>query len=161
MNSSIGCRIRQIRGDESRASFSERFGIGTTTLQRYENDERSPDIDFLSKLQVATGYSFDYLVYGKESSLPTDEALILEKYRQANPELRNRMLMLLLGAENGATTTVVTNPVNSGNGTQLNGKNNKVESPTLNNESKTKVKAKKIGNVMGDNAKIKLNKMEF
>ena len=83
-DSSIGLRIRNIRGKESRASFAERLGIGTATLQRYEGDERSPDIDFLTKLQKLTGYSLDYLVYGRELSIPADEALILEKYRQAD-----------------------------------------------------------------------------
>ncbi|WP_277560685.1 helix-turn-helix domain-containing protein [Acinetobacter beijerinckii] len=160
MSSSIGSRIRNIRGNESRALFSEKFGIGTATLQRYENNERSPDIDFLIKLQMATGYSFDYLVYGKEASLPVDEALILEKYRQANSEIKNKMLMLLL-ADEKTTDSVVNSPLNSGNETHLSGKNNKVENPTSTNKSKTKVKAEKIGNVIGDNAKIKMKKMEF
>ncbi|ENX02675.1 hypothetical protein F900_01121 [Acinetobacter modestus] len=123
MSSSIGSRIRNIRGGESRALFADKLGIGTATLQRYENDERSPDIDFLSKLQTITGYSFDYLIYGEEASLPTDEALILEKYRQANPVLRNRILMLLLGGDSEATKTVVKNNKNSVKGQQI-GDNN-------------------------------------
>lgn len=123
MDSSIGFRIRNIRGKESRASFAEKLAIGTTTLQRYENDERSPDIDFLTKLQEITGYSLDYLVYGKELSIPPDEALILEKLRQANTETRNKVLLLLLGGAELFETkpkTVIQNPVNSGDGAQYN-----------------------------------------
>lgn len=95
--SSIGSRIRNIRDLESRASFAEKLCIGTATLQRYEGDERSPDIDFLVRLQKLTGYSLDYLIYGKESSLIKEEALLLEKYRQANAETKNKILLLLLG----------------------------------------------------------------
>lgn len=128
---SIGCHIRNLRGKESRSSFSERLGIGTTTLQRYENDERSPDIEFLTKLQKITGYSLDYLVYGKESGIPNDEALLLEKYREASPEIKNRMLMLLLGGnESNATNSVVNSGVNTGSITQHNGKK-----PTIDNRN--------------------------
>ena len=121
MEISVGTRIRKIRGTESRASFADKFGIGTTTLQRYENDERSPELDFLMRLQSATGYSLDYLVYGKDSFLPSDEKLLLDKYRQASPEIKNKMLMLLLSGE--TTNSVVNSPVNSGNGQQI-GDNN-------------------------------------
>lgn len=147
MTSSIGSRIRNIRGKESRSSFAERLGIGTATLQRYESDERSPDIDFLSKLQIATGYSLDYLVYGKESSLPTDEALILEKYRQASPEIKNKILMFLL-SESDASSNVVNEITNTGNGTQYNAKKQTVNNaPVTPNKTKIKV-AKQRGDIV-------------
>jgi len=118
MAASIGSRIRNIRGRESRTSFAEKLDIGTTTLQRYENDERSPDIDFLTKLQGVTGYSLDYFVYGREATLPPDEALILEKYRQADEVVKNKMLMLLLGISD-ATGTVVNKQNTINNGVQI------------------------------------------
>ena len=133
MEISVGTRIRKIRGTESRASFADKFGIGTTTLQRYENDERSPELDFLMRLQSATGYSLDYLVYGKDSFLPSDEKLLLDKYRQASPEIKNKMLMLLLSGE--TTNSVVNSPVNSGKGNQYNGTNQ-----TINNAAPAKSK---------------------
>lgn len=161
---SIGSRLKEER---ERLGYTQPIfaGLAETTKKSqidYEKDLTQPKAGYLAVI-AAVGADVQYIVTGQRSSnvLPTDETLILEKYRQAAPELRNRILMLLLGAEGEATKSVVNNPVNSGKGTQLNGKNNKVESPTLNDESKTKVKAKKIGNVMGDNAKIKLNKMEF
>lgn len=161
---SIGSRLKEER---ERLGYTQPIfaGLAETTKKSqidYEKDLTQPKAGYLAVI-AAVGADVQYIVTGQRSSnvLPTDETLILEKYRQAAPELRNRILMLLLGAEGEATKSVVNNPVNSGKGTQLNGKNNKVESPALNDESKTKVKAKKIGNVMGDNAKIKLNKMEF
>lgn len=120
MDSSIGFRIRNIRGKESRAVFAEKMGIGTATLQRYEGDERSPDIEFLTKLQSLTGYSLDYLVYGKEIAVPEGESLILEKYRQASDATRNKVLMLLLGGLLPEQKTDIHNPVNSGSGNQTN-----------------------------------------
>ena len=76
----LGQRIFAIRGKESRKVFADKTGVGTATLQRYENDERSPDISFLIKLQEMTGYSLDYLVHGRNVSVGNDKALILEKY---------------------------------------------------------------------------------
>lgn len=93
----LGQRIFAIRGKESRKVFADKTGVGTATLQRYENDERSPDISFLIKLQEITGYSLDYLVHGRDVSVSNDEALILEKYRQADNSTRHTALVLLLG----------------------------------------------------------------
>lgn len=123
---SIGSRIRNIRGKESRSSFAEKLNIGTATLQRYEGDERSPDIEFLTKLQAITGYSFDFLIYGKETNMPNDEALLIEKYREATPEIKNKLLMLLLGGID-ATNNVVNQAANTGSGDQLNAKKQKVD----------------------------------
>lgn len=99
---SLGQRIFAIRGKQSRKVFADATGVGTATLQRYENDERPPDISFLLKLQQMTGYSLDYLVHGQDISVSQDEALILEKYRQASNDIRHQALILLLGAGDNA-----------------------------------------------------------
>ena len=93
----LGQRILLIRGKVSRKDFASEYGIGTATLQRYENDSRSPDIEFLVKLQQKTGWSLDYLVHGKEISLNTDEALVVEKYRNSSNEIKNKVLLTLIG----------------------------------------------------------------
>lgn len=93
----LGQRILLIRGKVSRKDFASEYGIGTATLQRYENDSRSPDIEFLVKLQQKTGWSLDYLVHGKEISLNTDEALVVEKYRNSSNEVKNKVLLTLIG----------------------------------------------------------------
>lgn len=147
MSFSIGSRIRNIRGKESRSIFSQKLGIGTATLQRYENDERSPDIDFLTKLQLLTGYSLDYLVYGKESVIPTDEALILEKYRQADEATKNKMLMLLLGGSE-ATANVAIEATHTGSGVQNNAKIQNINNaPSTTNQTKIKI-GKQNGDVV-------------
>ena len=91
MSDSFGSRIRSIRGKESRA-FAEKLDVGTTTLQRYENDERSPDFEFINKLQQLTGYSFDYLISGKEPDLPIEENLLLSKFREATSDVKIKFL---------------------------------------------------------------------
>lgn len=150
MTISIGFRIRNIRGKESRSVFAERFNIGTTTLQRYENDERSPDLDFLIKLQEFTGYSFDYLVYGKETNIPNEEALLIEKYREAKPEIKNKILMLLL-TESDTTENVVNHSVHTGSGDQYNAKNQNINNaPVTTQISKIKIGKNKGDVVSGD-----------
>ena len=72
---------------ESRASFAEKLDVGTTTLQRYENDERSPDFEFINKLQQLTGYSFDYLISGKSQICQLKKSL-LSKFREATSDVK-------------------------------------------------------------------------
>ena len=72
--------------------FAEKLDVGTTTLQRYENDERSPDFEFINKLQQLTGYSFDYLISGKEPDLPIEENLLLSKFREATSDVKIKFL---------------------------------------------------------------------
>ena len=127
---SIGERVRIIRGNESRKYFAEKFGIGTATLQRYEDNERTPDVDFLMKLQKYAQVTLDYLVNGEDISLSKEERNLLNNYRTSSQSLKNQVQLLLIGVGNvdNATENVVSSPVNSGSGTQLNGTN-----PTINN----------------------------
>lgn len=94
---SVGQRLFFLRGKVSRKVFAEKLGVGTATLQRYENDERRPDLEFLMKVCELTGLSLDYLVYGKHNqTLSKNEKIVLENYRQANADTKNQVLMLLL-----------------------------------------------------------------
>lgn len=102
----LGQRIFAIRGKDSRKVFADKTGVGTATLQRYENDERSPDISFLIKLQEMTGYSLDYLVHGHDVNVSNDKALMLEKYSQADNDTQNQVLLLLLGAGSHAKQNI-------------------------------------------------------
>ena len=126
---SIGLRLKEER---ERLGFTQPVfaGLAETTKKSqidYEKDLTQPKAGYLSVI-ANVGADVQYIITGQRSSnaLPTDEVLILEKYRQASPEIKNKMLMLLLsGAE--TTAGVVKNPVNSGNGTQLNGKKSKID----------------------------------
>ncbi len=164
---SIGLRLKEER---ERLGFTQPVfaGLAETTKKSqidYEKDLTQPKAGYLSVI-ANVGADVQYIITGQRSSnaLPTDEVLILEKYRQASPEIKNKMLMLLLG---GAETTagVVKDLENTRNNIENSDTNQGVDSPVSTSQSKTKVKAKKvdniIGNVVGGNGKLKIKKMEF
>lgn len=127
--SSIGERIRNIRGVESRKAFAEKFEIGTATLQRYEDNERTPDVEFLVKLQRYAEVTLDYLVNGEDFSLNIEEKNLLNNYRAASRELKNQTQLFLIGVSPliNATESVVNQPTHTGSGDQLNAKKQKVD----------------------------------
>ncbi len=165
MENNVFFRLKneRLRLNLGQSDIADATDVSLKTVQRWEKEVAIPS-DKLALL-ANCGIDVQYVVTGQRSSnvLPTDEVLILEKYRQASPEIKNKMLMLLLGLEspNNATESVVNNPNNSESGTQLNGKNNTVDNSVLTNKSKTEVNADKIGNVLGGRSKIKIKKMEF
>ena len=127
--SSIGERIRNIRGVESRKAFAEKFEIGTATLQRYEDNERTPDVEFLVKLQRYAEVTLDYLVNGEDFSLSIEEKNLLNNYRAASRDLKNQTQLFLIGVSPlvNATNNVVNRPLHTGSGDQLNAKKQKVD----------------------------------
>lgn len=111
-NITISERILAIRGKEPRHSFAEKLNVGTATLQRYENGERIPDLEFLLKLQDMTGLSLDYLVNGiqaEQSPLTTDEAFLLQEFRSL-PADQKLMLRFLLAGFDGLNRSVINSP---------------------------------------------------
>lgn len=53
MEDTLGKRltiIRKLQAKLDQVQFSEEMGVGVATIRRYENDERSPDTDFLVRL---------------------------------------------------------------------------------------------------------------
>lgn len=146
-NFSERLKEERIRLDLSQAELGELCGVKKLAQFNYEKGERFPDANYLMQA-ILIGVDVNYLLTGQRSSnvLPTDEVLILEKYRQASPMLRNQMLMLLLGGDSEATKSVVNDTGNYGNGYQLNGKNQ-----TINNAPVTTKKTSiKIGKQHGD-----------
>lgn len=112
-NMTIGERISEIRGKEARHSFAKKLGIGTATLQRYENGERMPDLVCLGKLQEMTGLSLDYLVNGiqtEQSPLTTDEAFLLQEFRSLPDDQKKLMLRFLLAGFDGLHGSVINSP---------------------------------------------------
>ncbi len=90
---SIGARVRNIRGLESRKSFAEKFGIGTATLQRYEDNERTPDVEFLVKIQRYAELTLDYLVNGEDFSLNIEERNLLNMNRGTIQQINMKMVL--------------------------------------------------------------------
>jgi transcriptional regulator with XRE-family HTH domain len=146
--SSIGERIRNIRGVESRKAFAEKFEIGTATLQRYEDNERTPDVEFLVKLQRYAEVTLDYLVNGEDFSLNIEEKNLLNNYRSANRELKNQTQLFLIGVNPLIDTTE--SVVNQSTSTRS-GSYNNVKNQTVNNAPSTTNQTKiKIGRQRGD-----------
>ena len=65
ISTTIGERIRQVRGSTSRKDFAPELSIHVTTLQRYEDGERSPDAEFLSRLCRWKSIRADWLLTGE------------------------------------------------------------------------------------------------
>ncbi len=113
---SIGQRILEIRGKEPRRSFAERLGIGTATLQRYENNERSPDLNTLLKLKDIAKCSLDDLVNEKQESsqdtsqLTADEAFLLQEFRSLQQQEQRLMLKFLIAGFDGLNRNVINSP---------------------------------------------------
>lgn len=65
----IGNRLRLIRESQniSRVQASEYAGIGTTTMQAWENGEREASIESIEKLAVLYKTSPQQIIFGKES----------------------------------------------------------------------------------------------
>lgn len=62
---SLGKRIRDLRGKESRVNFAESFLIAPSSLARWEAGESQPDMGFLIRLVSAYGLSLEWLITGE------------------------------------------------------------------------------------------------
>ena len=67
-NTTIGERIKQIRGKESRKLFCGKLNIGVSTLINYENDARVPDATLIGKICDTYNITADWLIFGKSGA---------------------------------------------------------------------------------------------
>ena len=119
----IGDRIKLVRAGTSRALFSEQLGVGTTTLQRYETNERLPDSDFIFKFCRYSQKSSDWLLFGVEQSILTpDEQLLISAYKSLSPQAKQTLLTSALTGQQGTTPNVANTINNTGTGDQFNAK---------------------------------------
>lgn len=61
----VGDRIRILRGNDSRKTLGLKLGVDQATIARYENNQRVPDIDFVSSLCRLYGVTADWLICGE------------------------------------------------------------------------------------------------
>ena len=61
----VGKRLRELRGGLTRDQFSDQIGCNKATYGNYERGDRSPELDFLTKLIQATGVSLNWVATGK------------------------------------------------------------------------------------------------
>jgi transcriptional regulator with XRE-family HTH domain len=90
-NRAIGGRLKHIRTDVMRLSVADMaaaFEVGTSTIQRYEGGDRTPDTLFLARVAERAQVPLSRLLYGDETSTAIGEGTGL---RQA-PELRSQAL---------------------------------------------------------------------
>lgn len=98
----IGDRILELRGKEPRRTFAQKLGIGTATLQRYENNEKMPDLKVIAKIQEITKVSLDYLINGVEivAELSVEEQLLLKYFKNMSKEQKIKLLNIVIDGAN-------------------------------------------------------------
>jgi len=89
----IGERIKKIRGSLTQTEFGKMLGVGRTTVIRYEKNERSPDADFIIRMNVLFKVQPYWLLTGKGEvsggvKLTPREASVIEQYRVADEQGR-------------------------------------------------------------------------
>jgi transcriptional regulator with XRE-family HTH domain len=92
----MGGTIKKIRGKSSREKFAELLGIGASTLVRYESNERTPDADFLLKMNLLYGVDPMYLLTGRTTSLGglnQVEVDLLNAFRSASDDGRKAIVL--------------------------------------------------------------------
>lgn len=79
-------RLRQLRLEKELTlrEFAARFGLNYTTLCKYENGQREPDIATLERLCDFFGVSLDYLL-GRSPARGQEDTVIV--YREPGEEL--------------------------------------------------------------------------
>lgn len=131
----IGMRLKEERQrlGFTQPDFAKVADASKRTLIDWEKGVSAPNGFQLSALALI-GADVQYIITGQRSStvLPSDEAFMLEKIRQASSETRNKILMLLLsGGEVPASSA--SNQDNVVNGQQV-GSNNE-QTNNFNNDS--------------------------
>lgn len=102
-----GAEIRRIRGDRSQQEFADLLQVGRTTIIRYEGNERTPDAEFLFKLNLLFGVDPSRVVLGRDSLHINDprEVALLNNYRAVPDEDKptvERMVALAASAKQKA-----------------------------------------------------------
>lgn len=98
----FGQRLKEERArlGVTQPQLAELVGSAKRTIVDWEQEKSSPTAKQLMIMQSIGGIDVTYLLTGVRSEAPdltTEEALIIEKYRHSSPEIRNKLLLLLLG----------------------------------------------------------------
>lgn len=103
----FGQRLKEERArlGVTQPQLAELVGSAKRTVVDWEQEKSSPTAKQLMVMQSVGGIDITYLLTGVRTEAPkltSEEALILEKYRQSSPEIRNKLLLLLLGHDDTA-----------------------------------------------------------
>lgn len=79
-------RFGQLKGERkiSQEILAERLGVKQTTISRWLNGKRQPDLDQFAPLAEALDVPIEWLLFGDVMRLSEDERHLLEDYRE-NP----------------------------------------------------------------------------
>ncbi|MCJ0830421.1 helix-turn-helix domain-containing protein [Acinetobacter sp. NIPH1876] len=130
MDNNVSNRLKSERDrlGLSQGVIAAQAEVTVKTVGRWEKEIAIPS-DKLALLKIL-GVDLLFVLTGErtQNGLAQDETVLIDKYRQADSNLKNKLLMLLLGVENNtATKGVVNNETNTGVINQLNGKNAKID----------------------------------
>lgn len=64
--STLGDRIKALRGDLSQAEFADMSGVSQRTIGHYEKNERQPDAETIKNICSKFKVSADWLLFGNE-----------------------------------------------------------------------------------------------
>lgn len=82
----IGQRLRSLRGQENQESFANRIGVNINTLRAYEKDRNSPNADTIISICRALNTSSEWLLFG-EGPMERGEAAEAEALPAGLPPL--------------------------------------------------------------------------
>ena len=76
LSSSIGARIRKVRQDAglTQKAFGKEVGVSLPTVNRVENDQRSPTAELLTQISLKFETDLNWLLTGKQQ-LPSESLL--------------------------------------------------------------------------------------
>lgn len=91
-------RIERERLGFTQEAFSAIGGVSRRAQANYETSERSPDLNYLCAI-AKVGADIQYIVTGvhSEACLSAEDALLLQGFRQLDPESKKRALAMVYG----------------------------------------------------------------
>ncbi len=96
----------------NQAEFGEACGVKNIAQSNYEKGKRTPDSDYLQKAHKL-GVDTNYLITGEptHNAINTDEAFLLQKFRNLSEEQRKLMLKFVVaGFESVHNKSVINSP---------------------------------------------------
>lgn len=97
-----GQRIEALRGKLTQVSFAKRLGVSRSSIEGWEAGKRLPDGSSLLRMHEAFGADIGYLLTGHTGGvakqLPPDEEALLQLYRTANSDGRERIRQISANA---------------------------------------------------------------
>lgn len=89
MGSSIGERVKQVRGALNQRDFAELLGVAKGSISQIEQGKAMPSGDFLLKIKQALDVDMNWLLTGMGSAgliLNPRETALLDNYRHSSQE---------------------------------------------------------------------------